>query len=111
MMLDRAYLLHIRDAVDQLLAYRKEGKEKCLTDRRTREAVIRNLEVLGEAVKNLSAEIKSRYPHVPWRQISGMRDKLIHQYFGVDLGFVWDALENRLDSLSETVDTMLKEPD
>lgn len=80
-----------------------EGKEVFLKDRKTQDAVIRNLEIIGEAVKNIPAEITDRYDHIPWKNIAGMRDRLIHHYFGVNLKMVWGVVENRLEELDQVV--------
>ena len=61
-----------------------------MADPKTQDAVLRNLEIIGEAVKSLSSEIKESSPGPPWREMAGMRDKLIHDYFGVDLRMGWD---------------------
>lgn len=79
----RVYLLHAIDAVDAIVEYTSEGRATFFADRKTQDAVIRNLEILGQAVKGLSNETRSREPELRWRQIAGMRDKLIHEYFGV----------------------------
>jgi uncharacterized protein with HEPN domain len=64
------------------------GREFFFKDRKTQDAVVRNLEIIGEAVKHLSASLTTSHPAIPWKQIAGMRDKLIHEYFGVDLNLV-----------------------
>jgi uncharacterized protein with HEPN domain len=67
-----------------------------VNDRKTVNAVIRSLEVLGEAAKKIPERIKTKYPQVPWKRMSGMRDKLIHEYFGVDLEKVWLVVKEEL---------------
>ena len=71
-------------------------------------AVLRSLEVMGEAVKQLSTELRTQHPDVPWREIAGMRDKLIHDYIGVNLSRVWRTVKEDLPRLSEEVRGMLE---
>jgi len=73
------------------------------------EAVIRNLEIIGEAAKNVPRELKSRYPHVDWARIGGLRDILIHQYFAVDLEILWDIILNNLPDLEVQISQILSE--
>jgi uncharacterized protein with HEPN domain len=68
-------------------------------DKKTVHAVVRNLEVIGEAVKGISADVRERYPQVPWQRIAGLRDILIHHYFEIDLEIVWDIVLNKLPEL------------
>jgi len=75
----------------------------------TTDAVIRNLEIIGEAVKNLPVEIKRKYPNVGWKKIAGLRDILIHAYFGVDLKIVWDVVINKIPELKESVRKIVKQ--
>ena len=72
-----------------------------------RNAVVRSLEVIGEAVKNIPEEIKADYPVIPWERMAGMRDKLIHGYFGVDYESVWAVVVERLPEIESTIRKML----
>ncbi len=96
---ERVYLVHAIDAIDAILSYTTEGRDSFFTDGKTQDAVIRNIEIIGQAVKGISDATRALEPAVPWRQIAGMRDKLIHEYFGVDLNLVWDVVERELPTL------------
>lgn len=100
----QAYLCHIRDAIYQIREYTVDGEEAFSRDKKTQDAVIRNFEIIGEAVKNLPSEITARHTNIPWRSIAGMRDRLIHHYFGVNLNLVWATIETRLDPLKKAVE-------
>jgi uncharacterized protein with HEPN domain len=104
---DRVYLPHARDAVDAILEYTADGRDAFFADRKTQDAVIRNIEILGQAVKGLSDETRALDAKVPWRQIAGMRDKLIHEYFGVDLSLVWDVVERELPQLRPRIEHLI----
>jgi uncharacterized protein with HEPN domain len=108
----RVFLLHIRDSIAAIREYTKDGKVVFMADRKTQDAVIRQLEIIGEAVKALPPEFRSKYEPIPWKDIAGMRDMLIHHYFGVDIKTVWGVVENHLPALeavvvSETKDFLL----
>lgn len=105
---DRVYLLHIRDSIDRIRGYTSAGKDDFLRDPKTQDAVIRNLEIIGEAAKRLSDKVRRQDAEVPWKQISGMRDKLIHDYFGVSLELVWDTVEGELPRLGSAVERALQ---
>lgn len=104
---DRAYLLHMRDAVQRAREYSAAGREVFLASSLVQDAVIRNLEILGEATKQLSSDTTDAEPNIPWEDIAGMRDVLIHHYFGVDLVLVWDVVEHRLPALLEAIQRLL----
>jgi uncharacterized protein with HEPN domain len=104
---DRIYLLHIRDAIRQIVEYTAIQKEAFCADRKTQDAVVRNLEIIGEATKRLSQPLKAAHPDIAWKPIAGMRDKLIHDYFGVNVELVWDVVERDLPVLYEKVEELL----
>jgi len=105
---DRVYFLHIRDAIDRTSDYTSGGKEAFFADRKTQDAVVRNLEVIGEAVKHVSAGLKAAHPDIPWQRIAGMRDKVIHEYFGVNLKIVWEVVERDLPDLKRKIEAILQ---
>jgi uncharacterized protein with HEPN domain len=99
---DRVYVGHIREAIQDIEQDASVGRDVFMTDKMRQDALIRKLEVIGEAVKNLSENTKQRRPQIPWRRIAGMRDRLMHDYFGVDLALVWVAVEKELPTLGTT---------
>ncbi len=104
---DRVFLAHVRDAITKIDSYTQEGRAAFFADTKTQDAVIRNLEIIGEAVKNLSADLRAQHPEMPWTRIAGMRDVLIHDYFGVRLQTVWNAVEHRLPELKRYVEALM----
>jgi len=109
---DKAYLKHILDAISDIEKF-TEGvtKEEFYGNKEKQYAVLRALEIIGEATKNLSEELKAKHRQVPWREITGMRDKLIHEYFGVNLELVWETIKSDLPKLKEKVSRILNEKD
>ena len=105
---DRIYLLHVRDAIQLIASYTAGGKESFFSDRKTQDAVVRNLEIIGEAIKRVSVTLKEAHPDTAWKPIAGMRDKLIHDYFGVNLQLVWDVVERDLPVLKQKIDRLLE---
>jgi uncharacterized protein with HEPN domain len=106
---DTVFLKHILDAIDLIEGYLKDKSyEEFEGNRMLQDAVIREIEIIGEATKNLSVEFRDKYSEIPWRQIAGMRDKLIHGYFGVDLVAVWDTATKDIPPLREKLQEILK---
>jgi uncharacterized protein with HEPN domain len=104
---DLAYLLHIRDAIGRIEEYAKAGREEFFATQHWQDAIIRQLEIIGEASKRLSQELRDSAPEVPWRRVCGLRDVLIHHYMGVDLEAVWEVVETGIPVLKRTVQRLL----
>jgi uncharacterized protein with HEPN domain len=85
--------------------------EMIACDPHLRRSFVRSLEVIGEATKNLSQDLKNEHPEIEWRKIIGMRDKLIHYYFGVDWDIVWDVVKNNLPTFRRQIEVLLHEFD
>ena len=105
----RPYLQHILTETQYLLD-QTQGLEKAafLHDETLKRAFVRSLEIIGEAVKQLPADVKQRYGHLEWRAMAGMRDRLIHGYFGVDYEIVWDVVTNKVPALRSKVEQILR---
>jgi uncharacterized protein with HEPN domain len=100
----QVYVEDIIDAIDNIDVYTKAMTyEQFVNDRKTVDAVIRNFEVIGEATKHVPLAVRQKYPKVPWRDMAGMRDKLIHGYFGVQLDVVWKTIKERLPEVRPLV--------
>lgn len=107
---DTLYLRHILDAIRRIEEYSSGiDEETFATNPLVQDGFIRQLEIIGEAVKKLSSGPREQYPDVPWKDIAGMRDKLIHDYFGVDIDAVWLAATRDVPLLKETVVKLLNE--
>ena len=97
---DEDLILDILESINRIITYTKKiSYEKFLDDFKSQDAVIRNLEVLGEAAKLISSDIKKKFNQIPWKDITGTRDRLIHDYFGVNIDIVWDIVKNELPQL------------
>jgi len=100
---------HILESIKNIESFmEKVSKESFFKDKEKQSAIIRQIEIIGEAVKNLPLEFKEKYPKIPWKDIAGMRDKLLHHYFGVDLEKVWVTLEGDIPKLKEEIISILK---
>ena len=104
---DRLFVGHVLDAIAAIENFTAEGRLYFLSDLKTQSAVVRQIEIIGEAVKNLSAELVASETAVPWRLIAGTRDRLIHGYFKIDLDAVWSMIEQDLPPLKENARRIL----
>ncbi|HLD74496.1 MAG TPA: DUF86 domain-containing protein [Bdellovibrionota bacterium] len=82
------------------------SKSAFFEDQKTMDAVVRNLEIIGEAVKTLPNDVKRQYPKIEWKKIAGLRDILIHEYFGIDQEIIWDIIKNKLISFKEEIENL-----
>ncbi len=104
---DSVYLRHILDAINKIESYIAVGRDVFFSDSHWQDAIIRQLEIMGEATKRLSQDLRSRYPNIPWKRIAGLRDVLIHDYFGVDLNMVWQITQIYLPKFRSEVEGIL----
>lgn len=105
---DKTYLMHIRDAIDSIEQY-LEGisYDQFTSNKMISDAVVRELEIIGEASNNLSQEFREQYSDILWRRMKDMRNFLIHEYFGVNTKVVWDTCKENLPELKQFVTNIL----
>ena len=107
---DIEYLRHIRDECEYILAKSdKLAQERFIQNETLKRAFVRSIEIIGEASKNVSNEFRLKYPNIDWKKIAGMRDVLIHSYFGVDYRIVWDVVKNHVPALYNRIKEILNE--
>jgi uncharacterized protein with HEPN domain len=104
---DEDYLNHVLDAISSIESYVEDGETAFMYERKTQDAVIRNLEIIGEAVNKLSSNLQASHPDIPWADIVGMRNRLIHGYLTVDLNVVWSTVEEVLPSFKTKIVELL----
>ncbi len=105
------FLKHISDECKYLIGIVSSGitKHDLLEDETLKRAVVRSLEIIGEATKKIPADIKYNWDNINWKNMAGMRDKLIHDYFGINYSIVWDVIKNKIPELSDQIEEVLKE--
>ena len=108
---DRERLLDIAEAIDRILKYTRRGRAEFETDELIQTWVIHHIEILGEAARRISPELRNAHPEVPWGQMSAMRNVLAHDYFGIDVERVWNTAEHDLPRLRRQVKALLEARD
>jgi uncharacterized protein with HEPN domain len=106
---DRLYLLHIREAIEWIEEFTSAGEMEFFKDRKTQDAVLRNLHTLSESTQHLSEKLKVQHPEIEWRTIAALRNVVVHDYLGVDLDRIWDIIEDDLPSLKKEIVVILEE--
>jgi uncharacterized protein with HEPN domain len=108
----RLYLDDILEAAKRIERYsRGMTLEKLKKDTLVLDGIVRNLEIIGEAAKNVPTQIREKHPAIEWKKITGLRDILAHEYFGIDVDVVWDIVKNKLPSLKKQVSRIVKKTD
>lgn len=106
----RDYLNDIVESIEDIWSFVNGMSYEALEiDKKTLYAVIRCLEIIGEAVKKIPKNVREKYSEIPWKEIGGMRDKLIHEYFGVDIETIWDTIHEDLSPLKESATIILND--
>ncbi|MDO8588485.1 MAG: DUF86 domain-containing protein [Armatimonadota bacterium] len=103
----RVYLAHILERIERIEHYTAGGEDDFLGQEMAQDAVLRNLEVIGEAVKRIPREVRERYAGIPWKKMAGLRDVLIHDYEGVNLKRVWEVIELDLAAVKAAISAVL----
>ena len=106
---DRLYLLHIKEAIEWIEDFTSTGEAEFFADRKTQDAVLRNLHTLSESTQQLSNQLKEQHPDIDWRTIAAFRNVVVHDYLGVDLDRIWDIVEDDLPVLKQKISAILEE--
>jgi len=101
------YLADIRDAINRILTYTAGGREAFFADPMIQDAVVRNIEIIGEAARTITEATRGAHPEIPWKKIVGTRDRVIHGYFRVDLDIVWEVVAAELPALRRQISALL----
>jgi uncharacterized protein with HEPN domain len=106
---DIQFLSDVKEAALRIRAYIENlSYDQFLNDKKTQDAVVRNLEIIGEAAKNISEQLKDKFPQVPWKDLAAVRDKLIHHYFGVNFDIVWNIANEELTEVLSQIKIILE---
>lgn len=101
---DLAFIEHILESINAIEEFSKNmNREELASNRMKQSAIVREIEIIGEAVKNVSEETKKKHKEIQWKEIAGTRDKMIHHYFGVDLDIVWRIIKDDIPTLKEQI--------
>ena len=104
------FLRHILDEAEYLSVHSQGlSRERLISDETLRRAFVRSIEIIGEATKQVPETVRQKYPHIEWRAMAGMRDKLVHEYFGVDYDIVWDVVISKIPRLRREIELILQE--
>jgi len=106
---DRERLLDILEAIERIEKYAAQGQETFERDELVQTWIVHHLQIIGEASRTLSADLKDQHPEVPWSKIIGMRNILVHDYFGIDVDVVWSVVERDLPDLKRQIEARLQE--
>lgn len=109
--MSRGYKVYLQDIIEAIKKIEKYTKgmsySRFKKNGQTVDAVVRNLEIIGEAAKNVPREFRVKHNNIEWRKIAGLRDILIHDYFGIDLDILWDVIQNKLSNLKKDVSRII----
>ncbi|MGH8628923.1 MAG: HepT-like ribonuclease domain-containing protein [Gammaproteobacteria bacterium] len=106
---DRVRLLDIQEAIERIEKYARQGQEAFEQEELIQTWIVHHLQIIGEAARALSSDLKDQHPEMPWSKMIGMRNILVHDYFGIDVDVVWAVVERDLPDLKLQIETILRE--